>query len=260
MNACGAIVSQAAGTGIRMLPGRLFWLLSTLLFVAGCGSRSLLPDISEESQLLAAADLRDDKRYAVVTRTGNFDRNVPDKNLAQPIVEGVAATASELLGVDAVPLDQSRDGPWATELRRSWEEAGFFETIDQDEFFIRRGFDGYIVAMAESRDFSGEASLGSQPPPKPGDNPFDRILGPPLTLTFEPQYRIYQFVDGESQAIMRSGKAKSFDCTLRDVASGGGVLRLVAADPEGCSQKFVDVFRDYLAQRVELMPVSSGNQ
>lgn len=227
-------------------------LIFVVAAIAACGSRQLLPEIDEEAQLLAGAELREGKRYAVVTRTDFASRNVPDLALAEPIAEGVADVATELLGVEAVPLDQRRDGDWAVELVNSWDEAGFFEVIDHHDFFASRGFDGYIVAMAESVDGPDGSPLRRKSMPELDDNPFSSMFVQ-LEMEFAPQFRIYELVDGETEPLMRSGKRESFRCDVRDVGS-----RVVASDAQACAQRFVDLFRRYLIQRVELMQVGES--
>ena len=219
------------------------------VLLAGCGSRPLLPTVEEEAVLIANANLDRSTHFAVVTRERFASRDVADTPIAQPLVKEIAEITEELLDIQATALDQSRNGEWARELVESWDEAGFFETIDHIDFFAERGFDGYIVAMPASTGQTGGFMLGQQTPERDRvDATGERV---PHSESFAPQFRIYVFENGEEIPIMRSGKDRTLSCDKVSQRVGSvDVIAAAYADADDCAQKFSSLYREYLADRL----------
>ena len=219
------------------------------VLLAGCGSRALLPTAEEEARLIANANLDGSTHLAVVTRERFAGRAVADTRIAQPMVEEIADITEELLGVQATALDQARDGDWARELVESWDDAGFFETIDHVDFFSDRGFDGYVVAMPASTGQTGAFVLGQPTPNRDRVNESgERELH---SEGFAPQFRIYIFENGKEMPIMRSGKGRTLRCDKVSERIGNvDVIAAAYADANECAGKFSALYREYLTSRL----------
>ena len=205
------------------------FLTTVCLIFAGCGS--LAPSLEEDTALIAAAGLDATQRYAVVSNGGFASREVANPDFAQPVVDEIATITGELLGVEAIGLDQSPDGDWAREMKESWDEAGFFEVIDHFDFFESRGFDGYVIFMQESEVLSSD--------------------GPFLYERFQPQFRIYQLHEGGTRPLMRTGQSPAIECDQEQVMhTAGGIPTRRFKDPIACAWKFAEQYRKDVSARV----------
>ncbi len=230
-------------------------LLLCALMLGACGGRGVLPTVAEEAALIRQSGLGPTSRIAVVSNAGFGTRAVIDEEVAQGTVNAVADIASQLLGVEAVALDQSPSGPWQREMVESWDKAGFFEVIDHYEFFAQRDFDGYVIVMLESTGYGGFENGAYTRTEKrgSGNEYFNPLPMPELYESFSPQYRLYLRDEKSMQPLMRSGLGGRVDCQQRQVinAAGDNAYR-VFDEPEQCAQEFAQQFEDYLSARVAL--------
>ncbi len=211
---------------------------------AGCGPRMFVPTIEEEAALLANADLPG-KRYAVVVRAAWTGGHVPAvEGFGNQVAAEVAEIATEMLGVEAIPLDHADGSPWPEEHSRFEADRGWLTASTYEPFFRNEGFDGYIMVTAQQEWFFRNTPEGRID--------FHR---------YNPTFHVVDLPENsERVGIMTEGMSQTTGVACR---LEGGIRRdyagnIVSASPlrhpdlEDCTAKLSVRFRIAVGQRLSL--------